>query len=90
MADESLYLVPNQQGTAIIDLVDGRVIKATGDILGTDEGKSICLTIHKMLLDTAKCLGNEPLRRISISFSDHSYIATLNEKFIYLVKTNLS
>lgn len=90
MADESLYLVPSQQGTAIIDLIDGKVIKATGDILGTDEGKCVCSTIYKMLLDTAKCLGNEPLRRISVTFSDHSFVATLNEKYIYLVKTNQS
>ena len=39
-----------------------------------------------MLQDTAKVLEGEPMKRISISFSDFSFIATLSERHIYIVK----
>ncbi len=86
--DVDLEQVPNQCGTAILEAADGRVCKATGDFLAlASEGQIICSSIYRMLMDTSKCLGNEPMRRLSISFSDHNYIVTQGEKHIYIVKT---
>ena len=84
-----LELVPNQCGTAILDAADGKMCKSTGDLSTspTDEGQMICSSIYRILLDTSKCLGNEPMRRLSVSFSDHNYVVTLGEKHIYIVKT---
>lgn len=86
MAELDLTQVQGQIGTATIDSVDGKIIKATGE-LENDEGANACATIFRMLQDTAKCLGNEPMRRLSISFTDHVYIVAVSDKQIYLVKT---
>lgn len=39
-----------------------------------------------MLRDTSKCLRNEPMRRISISYTEHSFIATLTDSHLYIIK----
>jgi len=81
-----LELVPNQIGTAILDMTDGKVLRSTGDLSSGEEGRANCASVYRMLLDTSKCLGSEPMRRLSITFTDHSYIVTLGEKHIYIIK----
>ena len=89
MEEVDLTQVQGQIGSATLDATDdGKIIKATGELLGVD-GKIVCTTIFRMLQDTSKCLGNEPMRRLSISFTDHVYVVTLTEKFVYLVKKSI-
>ena len=86
MADSAeLEHVPFQIGTAVL-AHDGSVIKATGD-LTTEEGRRNLETLYKIIIDTSKCIGHEPMRRIAISFALCNYIATISEKNVYIVKT---
>ena len=88
MDNETLEHVPFQIGTAVL-AADGAVVKATGD-LETEEGRQTCGTIFRMIIDTSKCLGHEPMRRIVVSFAFCNYIATVSEKNVYIVKTSTS
>ena len=83
-----LTQVRDQTGTATLDASDGKVAVATGDLSG-EEGQTRCATIFRMLQDTSKCLGDEPMRRLSISFTDHNYVITLGERHIYIVKCHV-
>jgi ragulator complex protein LAMTOR4 len=88
MADESVDLesVPNQVGTAVLNRDGGgTVVKCTGS-LSEDGGANVCAHVYQMLLDTSVCLDQEPLRRMSILFSDHNYVVTLGDKHIYIVQ----
>lgn len=78
--DVDLSNVPNQIGTAILDS-DGNLLKATGEL-----DQNACATIFKILLDAAKCLERDSLRRLSISFQDHNYVVTIGDKHVYIVK----
>ena len=80
-----LESVPSQIGTAILDVSDGKILRSSGD-LASEEATTVCASIFRLLLDTSKCLGSEPMRRLSVTFSDHSYIVTLGDKNIYIVK----
>ena len=82
--DVELEQVSGQLGTALLDN-DGKIIKSTGE-LATEDAKAHCLAVYRMLQDTAKVLEGEPMKRISISFSDFSFVATLSERNIYIVK----
>jgi hypothetical protein len=42
------------------------------------------------LLETGKCLQQEPLKRLTISYADYSYLATIGKDQIYIVKVNQS
>jgi len=87
--DVDLEAVPNQIGTAILQSSDGKILKSTGSLDNEDEGVSSCATIFKMLQDSAKCLAEEPMRRLSISFTDYNYVVTLGKHHIYIVKTEV-
>jgi len=80
--DVDLERIPSQIGTAILDS-DGKVLKVTGDI---SQNQDVCSTIYKILLDTSKCLDKEPMKRISISFTDHNYVVTVGKNHVYIVK----
>ena len=84
-----LEAVPSQIGTAILQASDGKVLKSTGALDNEDDGPATCVTIYKMLQDSAKCLAEEPMRRLSISFTDYNYVVTLGKHHIYIVKTEL-
>ena len=81
--------VPNQIGTAILSTTDGKILKATGALDNDDDGAAACSAIYKMLLDSSKCLQNEPMRRMSISYTDYNYIITLGQGHVYIVKTDI-
>jgi hypothetical protein len=83
--DADLTQIQGQLGTATLDVTDGKIVKATGQLDG-DEGKNACATLYRMLQDTAKCLEKEPMRRLSISFADHAFVVTLSERYVYVVK----
>ena len=83
--DVDLTQIQGQLGTAILDVTDGKIVKATGQLDG-DEGQNACTTLYRMLQDTAKCLDKEPMRRLSISFADHAFIVTLSERHVHIVK----
>ena len=87
--DVDLEAVPNQIGTAVLGSTDGKVLKATGALDNEDDGAAACVAVYKMLLDSTKCLGDEPMRRMSISYTDYNYVVTLGKKHIYIVKTEL-
>ncbi len=87
--DIDLESIPNQVGTAILSAVDGKILKSTGSLDNEEEGHAICATVFKMLLDSGICLGDEPLRRLSISFTDYNYVVTLGKSHVYIVKTEL-
>ena len=38
------------------------------------------------LQDSAKCIGEESLRRISVSFDSHKFILTTAKAHVYIVK----
>lgn len=81
-----LEQVPSQIGTATLDIDGGKIVKTTGD-LATEDGKVACASIYRIMQDTAKCIGDEPLKRITITFTDHKYAVAFNDKCIYIVKT---
>ena len=87
--DVDLEAVPNQIGTAILGSTDGKVLKATGGLDNEYDGAATCTAIYKMLLDSTKCLKEEPMRRLSISYTDYNYVVTLGHKHIYIVKTEV-
>ena len=89
MADVDLTQVQGQTGTATLDVSSGGVLRATGDLLG-DEGKRACAAVFRMLQDTSKCLRNEPMRRLSITFSDHAFVVTLSDKAVYIAKVKIA
>jgi hypothetical protein len=72
--DVDLESIPNQVGSAIQ--------------LADETGAGVCALIYQMLLDTSTCLGEEPLRRMSILFADHNYVVTLGSKHIYIVRVD--
>ena len=39
--------------------------------------------------DSIKCIGDQSLKRISISFGHYSYVTTLGDGFVYIVKVDL-
>ena len=86
--DIDLDSVPNQIGTAVLSTVDGKILQSTGAFCD-DDGSVVCRNIYRMLLDSAKCLEDEPLRRLSISFTDYNYVVTLGKKNLYIVKTEV-
>ena len=59
---ESLERIPYQTGTAMLDNVDGKVVRTTGS-LSNDDGKVVCAQVYKILQDTSCCLGDEPFKR---------------------------
>ncbi len=36
--------------------------------------------------DTAKCLDEEPLKRISIEYEGFAYVVTIDDRYIYIIK----
>ena len=40
------------------------------------------------LQDSVVCIENQPLKRISIAFGNFSYITTIGDGFVYIVKVN--
>jgi hypothetical protein len=87
--DVDLESVPKQIGTAILAAADGKVLKATGALDNDEDGAATCSTIYKMLQDSAKCLGDEPLRRLSVSYTEFNYVVTVGPKHVYIVKTEV-
>jgi hypothetical protein len=86
--DVDLESIPNQVGSAILNRDGGgTVVKSTGQ-LADETGAGVCALIYQMLLDTSTCLGEEPLRRMSILFADHNYVVTLGSKHIYIVRVD--
>ena len=85
MAEVDLTQVQGQVGTATLDVSDGKVLRSTGELEG-EVGRKAAATIFGMLQDTAKCLRNEPMRRLSISSSDHVWQVTISDKYVYVVK----
>jgi hypothetical protein len=55
---------------------------------------NITLHLHLNLLifspqqDTGKVLNGEPMKRMSIVFKEFKYVITLDEAYLYIVKTN--
>lgn len=47
--DVDLEQIPSQCGTGIVDIMDGKVLKLTGDI-NNEQGRLLCEKIHRMLL----------------------------------------
>ncbi len=84
MSSVQLEAVPNQTGTAVLD-VDGNVLSSSGELA---QRPDILLNIYNILLESGKCLQNEPLKRVTISYSDYSYLATIGKGQIYIVKVN--
>ena len=82
----NLESVANQIGTAILDN-EGNMLSCTGEMQGRPE---ICRYIYNILLETGKCLQQEPLKRLTISYADYSYLATIGKDQIYIVKVNQS
>ena len=81
-----LESVPNQVGSAVLDAKDGNIVKTTGVLSNNDDSAAICANIYQMLLDSSVCLGEEPLRRLIVSYSDHNYVVTLGQKQIFIVQ----
>ncbi|KAJ1392196.1 hypothetical protein B484DRAFT_425539, partial [Ochromonadaceae sp. CCMP2298] len=81
--DAQLEKIQGQIGTAVLDAGNGKVVKSTGDL---SNDASPCAAIYKMLKDTAKCLSGEPLKRINITYSEFSYLVTLDEYNVYIAK----
>lgn len=76
-------------GTAILRATDGVVIQSTGELQGA-KGDMESSVLYKMLLDTGAILQEkEPLRRISVSYSSHQYIAALCTGAVYIIKRPL-
>ncbi len=82
----NLESVTNQIGTATLDN-EGNILSITGEMQQRPEA---CKYIYNILLDTGKCLQLEPLKRLTISYSDHSYLATIGKDNIYIVKVSQS
>lgn len=78
----------SNSGTAILRAADGFVIQSTGDLQGT-KGEMESSVLYKMLLDTGALLQEEPLRRLSVSYSSHQYIAAIYTGAIYIIKRPL-
>lgn len=85
--DVELELVPNQVGSAILNRDGGGTVVKSSGLLSDENGAGVCAHIYQMLLDTSICLGDEPLKRMSILFADHNYVVTLGSKHIYIVRT---
>lgn len=47
--DIGLESIPSQIGTAVLELLDGRIVRATGQILDSEDGKAACGTLYKIL-----------------------------------------
>ena len=88
--DVDLESVPNQIGTAILGSTDGKILKATGALDNEYDGAAAFAVIYKMLLDSTKCLTGEPMRKLSISYTDYNYVVTLGQNHIYVVKTEVA
>mmetsp|Transcript_79510 Transcript_79510/g.227020 ORF Transcript_79510/g.227020 Transcript_79510/m.227020 type:complete len:91 (-) Transcript_79510:730-1002(-) len=73
-------------GTAVLSAETGSIIKSSGDLQGA-EGEQAAAALYQVLLDTGAILKDEPLRRISVSYSSHQYIISLSGGAVYIVKS---
>ena len=80
-----LTTVRGQIGTAVLDAQDGKVLRSSGELEG-EAGVKAAATVFRLLQDMAKCLRNEPMRRLTISFSDHVWVVTISDKCVFLAK----
>mmetsp|Transcript_23156 Transcript_23156/g.39191 ORF Transcript_23156/g.39191 Transcript_23156/m.39191 type:complete len:91 (+) Transcript_23156:65-337(+) len=83
--DVDLEQVPSQTGTATVDINNGKILKLTGSLTG-ERGEIQCMKLYHILLDSAKCIGDEHLKRISVSFDSHKFILTTAKSHVYIVK----
>mmetsp|Transcript_79512 Transcript_79512/g.227025 ORF Transcript_79512/g.227025 Transcript_79512/m.227025 type:complete len:89 (-) Transcript_79512:807-1073(-) len=60
--------------------------QSSGDLQGA-EGEQAAAALYQVLLDTGAILKDEPLRRISVSYSSHQYIISLSGGAVYIVKS---
>jgi len=83
--DVNLELVVSQQGTAILNLINGEVVKSSGALAGPNY-VALLATLDRIIKDCLKCLKMEPLKRISIIFNDSSFVITTVENYAYIAK----
>ena len=83
-----LEQVRGQTGTAVLDM-EGKVCKSSGDLDAAHEGTANTLMrLYRIMEDANKCVEEEGLKRITVSFADSNYILTASEKHIYIVRVN--
>mmetsp|Transcript_88517 Transcript_88517/g.176982 ORF Transcript_88517/g.176982 Transcript_88517/m.176982 type:complete len:88 (-) Transcript_88517:334-597(-) len=72
-------------GTATL-ASDGSVIRSSGELEGDIKTLK---TLYQMMLDTGSILGEEPLKRITVSFSDHQLVMAVSQGNVHIVKTRI-
>lgn len=87
-----LSKIPDQVGAAVMEL-DGSVLEATGELEGNESG---LITLYQMLQDAGTILQHtkqgvgigktEGFRRLTVTFTDHSYVVTIASGRIIIVK----
>ena len=83
--DIDLESVSAQVGTATIDSTSGEIKKSSGELSGQN-ANIVCQYIVRILKESISCIGEQPIKRISVSFGSHSYVATLSQGLIFIVK----
>ena len=84
-----LESVQGHTGSAVLDL-EGKVLKASGDLAATQDGAANTLMcLFRIMEDASKCIEDEGLKRITVSFSDCNYILTATAEHVYIVKANV-
>mmetsp|Transcript_10461 Transcript_10461/g.10529 ORF Transcript_10461/g.10529 Transcript_10461/m.10529 type:complete len:90 (-) Transcript_10461:30-299(-) len=83
--DLDLGSVPSQSGTAILNANSGGILKVTGQ-LDNETGRSACENLYKIYMDSIKCVGDAPIRRISVSYSSFSFVITTTDQYMYIVR----
>ena len=59
----------------------------SGDLAASQDGSAnILLCLFRIIEDASKCIEDEGLNRITVSYADCNYIITATDKNIYIVK----
>ena len=64
-----------------------RIPFISGDLAASQDGSAnILLCLFRIIDDASKCIEDEGLNRITVSYADCNYIITATDKNIYIVK----
>jgi len=82
--DMNLERIPGYTGHLVISQVDGAVLSSAGDLQSGER-----LAANLLNLVSTVGLAQLEANRISINYSDHSYILCCSNRKIHVVKKNL-
>jgi len=87
MSEADILKDPSFTGAIIMSL-DGTVESTTGEF--SSNGDQVARTIYSMLQDANLLISAsrkpDPFKRLSVTFDDHVFVATISNNKVYVVK----